>query len=630
MQNNWQRWNALTLGKKLNIFIITAFLLGIGGTIVVVYNLYSQSIQESVLQTLEHKGEANTAQFSNWLDARVDEVLFVSSLDATVNRDKAQLGELLLKLSKSHDYYENIFLLDENGKGVISTLQLNGSTNLLPDAQAESYDLSDKSYFTETKTGRTVVSDPEPSVVTKNLLSVVAVPVFVDDTFNGIVGASILLSTLTEMVNSIPMESYTEIYLLDGKGKPLTSASSITNTDKSLNTIAASQLINKQSGADIYKNAAGDKVFGSYTYIPELGWGLVVESNYDTMVATVNRDFLLLAITALIVLLFFGFIVSLFVKKQIVQPLESAIYTLDNASIQVNSASHEVSSSSQRLAGTSNEQAARLEESTSSLEEISSQIKQSDDHTTQAEVSMNQARPKVDQGLQAIQKLNEAMTDIKSSSLETSKIIKTIDDIAFQTNLLALNAAVEAARAGEAGKGFAVVAEEVRNLAQRSAVAARNTSDLIQKSQSSSDRGAEVTEEVSNNLNDIAVSINDVSTLIVEISAASKEQAIGIEQLHSVVGGMDQVVQQNASTSEESASAAEELSAQANELRSVVHELKQMIGGGSQLNKAVQSSDGRGTDTSRYTANDFIEQPDKTYRQPDVNKIKSVNMAFDK
>lgn len=628
MQNFWQRWNTLNLGKKLNIFILTLFLVSMGITIEVVYNLYKGAYQDSVLVNLQGKGETTTAQFSDWLDARLDEVLFVASLDASKTKDKEVLGELFLKLSTTHDYYENIFLLDEQGVGVITTLQLNGSTSLLPDAQAESYDLSDKAYVRETKAGRHLITDPEPSVVTKNLLSVVAAPVYTNDSYRGMVGASILLSTLTDMVNTIPKEEYTEIYLLDAEGKPLTNSASFSESNQALKTQAANKIKSQQSGAEIYQNAAGDKVFGSYTYIPELNWGLVVESDYDTLISSVHRVFYLLGATAIGMLLIFGFIVSVFVRKQIVSPLELAINTLDSASIQVNSASNEVSSSSQRLASSSSEQAARLQESTSSLEEISSQVKQSDEHTTQAERSMDDARPKVESGLEAISKLNEAMTDIKSSSLETSKIIKTIDDIAFQTNLLALNAAVEAARAGEAGKGFAVVAEEVRNLAQRSAEAARNTSELIQKSQSSSDRGAEVTIEVSNNLNDIATSINDVSTLIVEISAASKEQAIGIQQLNSVVGGMDQVVQQNASASEESASSAEELSAQASELRAVVNKLKSMIGG--QNNESAYSVTPGGSGTSRYTANDFIEQPDRTYRQPDVEKIKSVNMAFDK
>ena len=284
------------------------------------------------------------------------------------------------------------------------------------------------------------------------------------------------------------------------------------------------------------------------------------------------------AIAAGIAALIFGMVIGGSIKRG----LNLIIERLKSGAEQVNASSSQLSGSSQSLAESASQQAASLEETTSSLEEMASQIKHTAENSGEAEMAMKESKPLVENGVEAMKRMTEAMEEIKQSSQETSKIIKTIDDIAFQTNLLALNAAVEAARAGEAGKGFAVVAEEVRNLAQRSAEAAQNTSELIQKSQSSSERGSSVAVEVSDNLRRIEESIASVSTLVIEISAASKEQAVGIEQMNSVMAEMDNVVQNNASSSEESASAAEELSSQAEELNHIIARLISLVGGSSE------------------------------------------------
>jgi methyl-accepting chemotaxis protein len=291
-------------------------------------------------------------------------------------------------------------------------------------------------------------------------------------------------------------------------------------------------------------------------------------------VAIAERVILISASSALL----FGILFSVLNIRFIVGRLKEIITTLSEGSDQTVSAAGQVSSSSQTLASGASEQAASLEETSASLEEIGSMTHRNADNAARAKELAGLARSAVDTGVTDAVEMNAAMEQIRESSDDIAKIIKTIDEIAFQTNILALNAAVEAARAGEAGAGFAVVADEVRNLAQRAAAAAKETSGKIEGAISRSARGSDLNRKVSSSLNDIATRVREVDALIQEIAIASKEQSQGIGQVGTAISQMDKVTQGNAASAEESASAAEELNAQAHTLKGIVVQLAELAG----------------------------------------------------
>jgi methyl-accepting chemotaxis protein len=250
--------------------------------------------------------------------------------------------------------------------------------------------------------------------------------------------------------------------------------------------------------------------------------------------------------------------------------LDDALARVGLAAERVSSASEQISAGSQTLSQKASEQASSIEEASSNLHEVAAMTKQNAINAKEARRLSQIAETSVEAGVASMMRLSDAINRIKTSSDSTAKIIKTIDEIAFQTNLLALNAAVEAARAGDAGKGFAVVAEEVRNLAMRSAEAAKNTANLIEESVKNSESGVALNQEVLKNLGDINSQVKEVGSVMAEIAESSEQQTHGVEQVNSVISQMNIVTQQVAANAEESASGAEELSGQAEELKSMV------------------------------------------------------------
>ena len=250
--------------------------------------------------------------------------------------------------------------------------------------------------------------------------------------------------------------------------------------------------------------------------------------------------------------------------------LSGTMAEIQQSAVQVNSGAEQVSSGAQGLSQGATEQASSIEELSATMNDISAKIRETAETTREASRLSNMAGQSVMVSNEKMREMSLAMEEITEKSQEISKIIKTIDDIAFQTNILSLNAAIEAARAGAAGKGFAVVADEVGNLAQKSAKAAQNTSSLIEETIEAVNKGVRISEETAESLTEVVTRAGKINDLIDIASSSSEEQARGVSQLSVGIDQISSVVQSNTATAEESAAASEELSGQANILSDLV------------------------------------------------------------
>ena len=312
----------------------------------------------------------------------------------------------------------------------------------------------------------------------------------------------------------------------------------------------------------------------------EVHGAFVLQTSFDHVNGVVRAGMLRSLAWMLPVALLIGAGFCVLNRRLIVIPLGRSIDDIRGASLETSLASDQISSASRALAEGASEQAAALEETSASLEEMSSMTKRNADHARAAKQTTGAARASADTGAERMRQMRAAMHSIETASGDITKILKTIDEIAFQTNILALNAAVEAARAGEAGAGFAVVADEVRALAQRSAIAAKETAlkidDCVQKSQ----RGVAITNEVAGSFTEIQQQVLRLDELVAEIAKASDEQSAGIGQISTAVVSMDKVTQGNAANAEETSAAAAQLNSQTVALNDAITSLRELIGGG--------------------------------------------------
>jgi hypothetical protein len=295
-----------------------------------------------------------------------------------------------------------------------------------------------------------------------------------------------------------------------------------------------------------------------------------VRENTFQMITILSLVFL----TIFLIIIPFVFIFS----NSMTMPIKRIIEHLDEAVVTVSLAAEQVSSGSHSVAKGASQQASNLAETSSSLESMETMTKDSVVHSDKTDDLMKKTQAIVKKANGTMDLLRTSMGAISNSSQEISKIIKTIDEIAFQTNLLALNAAVEAARAGEAGAGFAVVADEVRSLAIRSAEAAKNTATLIKMTVDKIENGSKLVGDNAQAFKEVSENVTQSTSLMSEIAASSRDQAQGIEQINQGVSEMDRIVNENVANAEESAAVAETLKNESGQINMIVNDLIALAG----------------------------------------------------
>jgi len=500
-------------------------------------------------------------------------------LSSGVDAAGVELGLLDHFFSKVYEQigsgYDIIFVTDINGLTIADN---DGGTY-----RTKKMSVADRDYFISAKSGKISIGTPVLSKISGKPVIVVAVPVKTDSgQFAGIFAAVVKLDALSDKITQVKVGTTGYPFMIAKDGMTIAHPNKEFILELNLGQLEGmesitSQMMSQKSGVDNYTFRGVDKIAG-FAPVISTGWSIGVTQNESEFMAPVYaiRNIVLISGGIFLSITILG---VLWFARSITLPINRIIQGLGEGSSQVAAASSQVSSASQSLAEGASEQAASIEETSSSMEEMSSMTKKNAENSVHADGLMKEANQVVNQANHSMGQLTQSMADISQASEKTSKIIKTIDEIAFQTNLLALNAAVEAARAGEAGAGFAVVADEVRNLAMRAAEAAKNTAELIVGTVKKINDGSQLVSTTNEAFRKVSESSAKVGDLVSEISEASKEQSAGIEQVNIAILEMDKVVQQNAANAEESASASEEMNAQAEQLKSYVGDLIMVITG---------------------------------------------------
>lgn len=545
-------WRNIGFAGRLTVIMVTLLLVSILVLTSLVFIEYRNSQTRAVVNSLQTTSALNAEAFTDWLLVRQHEMRYLANLPQAQQLDVDAIVPLLQQLAQAQGYYDTIFVVSPSGIGLAGVSFANGQASVLSTAEANDFDVADRAWFKKAIAGEDVFSQPIVSRATGNTVSTVAIPIRQNNRIVGVMRGAVQLSTIFSKVSELSRNDYTEVYLLDAQGAAITPAPSIKDTAQALQTVAAQGIRQQQSGIGQYGNASGTAVIGSYSYIPMLGWGLVLESRQHEALTEV-REMLwtLVIISAVVLLIAIAVCISLVrsitrtlggepdytanIVHQVAkgdltaavqlkrgdnssllasinlmqQNLRAMLLQIRDYSDQVAAAATELSQINEQtqrgieLQNTEiNSSAVAMNQMTASLEEVSRNTQQAASAAGAAEQETQQGQQVVAQTVQALAQLAkdasrsaEIINHLKQDSDKIGNILQVIESIAEQTNLLALNAAIEAARAGDTGRGFAVVADEVRTLASRTKDSTTEIQQMIEKLQRGTDNAVQATNQ---------------------------------------------------------------------------------------------------------------------------------------
>ncbi len=572
--------NSLSLRGRFVVWtsmVIVTSTLGLTGTI---YWVCSRALTAQADEGLDRIANSTAQALDLWISSRERDAVNLSELSplvaACAEHELAEAQQTLTAIQRRSPFYENVFLADVNGKLFLDSV---GGKSVGVDLMTlDGY----RPNVEHGQRGEVWVSEVMKSPASGRPVALLTAPIRAGSRQVGLLGTPIELSDFSNtFVKDHRIGENGYLYIFDGSGTVMAHPDptkimtlNIAKTD------FGAKMLGRNSGSLQYEFEGTSKT-AHFQRSQKKAWTVVAVASTKELLAGVRTVQVYLVLFGLLML---GGTVGavLAIAGRVSNLINGVASALGGTAGQFVAAAAQIAQTSQSVAQGASEQAASIQETSSAAEEVSAVTRENKERTAALSGAMKDAGASFQVMDGCMDQLVRWMTNFKHSSEKVSKIIKTIDEIAFQTNILALNAAVEAARAGEAGMGFAVVADEVRNLARRSAEAARDTSTLIQESIDETAKGQSTVDQCAKAMVTNSQIAKRVMQLAGELDGATAEQVRGIELISQAVSRIQHTTQETAASAEESASASQELNAQSASVREIVTQLHELVHGQSQ------------------------------------------------